>query len=48
MNLSQHFTDFDLKENGIFLESGKYAFDGVRGTIKQLTARSSIQRPINN
>lgn len=48
MNFYQLFTDFNLKENGIFLESGKSAFDGIWGTIKQLNARSSIQRLFNN
>ena len=49
-NQSWHCSDFDLKEGwNLFTTShGKSVVDGIRGTIKQLTARASFRRPYNS
>ena len=50
MNLCHHLRDFGLSAEWVFhaTSHGKTACDGVGGTVKRLTARASLQRPVND
>ena len=45
-----HSSDFGLDAEWVFhaTSHGKTACDGVGGTVKRVTARASLQRPIEN
>ena len=47
LNLCHHYSDFDLEAEWNFfaINHGKYAVNGIGGIRKQLTARTSFQRP---
>ena len=50
LNLCKHFGDFSINCVWSFFATshGKSPCDGLGGTIKRLTARASLQRPIKN
>ena len=50
LNLCHHKDDFKLAADWSFFATshGKSACEGVGGTVKRLTARASLQRPISN
>lgn len=48
-NLCSHKADFAINANWTFFATshGKSACDGIGGTVKRLTARASLQRPLS-
>ena len=48
--LCLHKADFGLDATWTFFATshGKSACDGIGGTVKQLTARASLQRPLSD
>ena len=50
LNLYDHYSDFNLKAGWHFFATshGKFAVDGIGGTIKWLIARAGFVRPYNN
>ena len=49
-NLCKHEVDFGLKANWTFFATshGKSPCDGIGGTVKRITAKVSLQRPLND
>ncbi len=49
LNLCYHSSDFGLRAIWSFATShGKSPCDGLRGTVKRLLLRASLQRPVND
>ena len=49
LNLCHHQTDFQFTAEWVFFATshGKSPCDGIGGTVKRTTVRSSLQRPLN-